>query len=193
MSQLTLDHDPSRRVLRWRRYDRALVVAIAGALMVLGIGIHAWLTGEHIFAAPGATETTPVAVGHTLYVGLGPLRAGQPDAVTRINLRSITPLVRANSAAATVNIVECDAGRSASRELIAGGVVLDDVATYCATVDPIRTGAITVGPRADGFVLAITPHHSGVVQVDGAEMSYRVGYRSGTQRVGTVRLSAHAP
>ena len=63
MSQATLDRDPSRRVMRWRRYDRALAVAIAAAVLVFGIGIHAWLTGERVFAGPGATETAPVAVG----------------------------------------------------------------------------------------------------------------------------------
>jgi hypothetical protein len=194
MSQATLDRDPSRRVLRWRRYDRALAAAIAAAVLVFGIGIHAWLTDERVFANPTAIETAPVPVGHTLYAGLGPVRGGQPDAVTTINLRSIAPLITENTAGATVNILECEAGDTgAGAGLIAGGVLLDDVATYCPAVDPIHVGTITVGPRANGFVLAITPRHSGVVRVDGARMSYRIGMRSGRQRIGAVRLTANTP
>jgi|GEM_PF-5851061 len=193
MSQATLDRDPSRRVLRWRRYDRALAAAIAAAVLVFGIGIHAWLTDERLFAGPGATETAPIAVGHTLYVGLGPLRDGRPEAVTHIKLRSIIPLIKQNSAGATVNVVECEAiNAAAGASLIAGGVVLDDVAKYCAAVNPIRAGGISVDVRTAGFVLAITPRHSGVVEIDGARLSYQTGIRSGHQRIGMDSLTAQA-
>jgi hypothetical protein len=195
MRQAMLDREPSRRMLQWRRYDRTLAGAIVAAIVVLGIGVHAWLNGERLFAGPGATQTTPVPIGHTLYVGLGPfLRDGKPDADTRIRLRSIAPLATENTAGATVNILECEAGATdAGAGLIAGGVVFDDVAKYCPTVEPVRVGTITVGPRANGFVLAITPRHSGIVRVDGARMNYRVGIRNGRQRIGAVTLTANTP
>ena len=194
MSQATIHRDPSRRVIQWRRYDRAVVAAITAVVVILGVGVHSWLTGDHLFAGPGAIETTPVALGHTLYVGLGPLERGKPDSVTRINLRSITPLVTANSSGATVRVLECDArSPGGAAALTAGGVVLDDVSRYCAALNPTRTGAIIVGPRANGFVLAVTPRHGGVVRIDGARLSYQVGVRSGTQRIGAVLLTADTP
>jgi hypothetical protein len=175
---------PPARPARPRRWQiGGLVIALLVALVAGGVGVHAWLVGEHLFIAPEATESGPLALGHTEYDGIGPLMpAGKNPATVHIDLRNVTPLVTENSSDATVAVMICVTRGPGG--LIAGGAALDDVSEDCKSLSAFHPGPITLGLTASGLVLAVTPHRSGVIRIDGAGISYRDGLRTGRERIG---------
>ncbi|MDQ1496027.1 MAG: hypothetical protein QOG69_2510 [Actinomycetota bacterium] len=176
---------PARRARPRRWQIGGLVIALFVALAAGGVGVHAWLVGEHLFTGPEATEGGPLALGHTEYDGIGPLMpAGKnPNATQHIDLRSVTPLVTENTSNATIAVMTCVTRGPGG--LIGGGSALDDASQYCKSLTAFHPGPITLGLTATGLVLAVTPHRSGVVRIDGARISYHDGLRTGRERIGT--------
>jgi hypothetical protein len=168
-------------------------LALLAALVGGGVGVHAWLVGEHLFTGPGATESGPLALGHTEYDGIGPLTpAGKnPLASVHIDLRSVTPLVSENSSNATIAVMVCVTREPG--DLVSGGSALDDASPYCKSLTAFSAGPITLGATATGLVLAVTPHRSGVVRIAGARIHYRDGLRSGRERIGTEVFTLTTP
>ena len=178
-----------------RRRHRIVAAVVVIVLVLAGGGFAAyrWLTGEHLFVGPGASESFTLQPGHTLYVGLGPLLAGtKPNATVQVDLRAIHPLVTTNTSAATVTVLACTPGTTSPASLTAGGTALDPH-PYCGSVESFRPGTTSVGAPATGLLLAVTPHRAGTVEVDGAHLSYRVGIRSGSQHIGAVNLTVTTP
>ena len=170
----------------------ALLVGIVLGLAGGGFAAHRWLTGEHLFVGPGASEILSLPAGQTIYVGLGPLPTDtNPNATIRVDLQSVHPLVTSNTSDATVTILTCIQGTTPT-SLLAGGTALDPH-PYCGSVESFRAGTITLGAPASGLLLAVTPHHAGTVEVVGAHINYRVGIRSGSQNIGTASLTANTP
>ena len=178
-----------------RRRQRIVAVVVVIGLGLCGGGFagYRWLTGEHLFVGPGASQSGPLPSGQTLYVGLGPLLAGtRPMATVRVDLRAVHPLVTTNTSDATVTVLACIHGTTNPASLSAGGTALDPH-PYCGSVESFRPGMTSVGVSATGLLLAVTPHRAGTVEVDGARLSYRVGIRSGNQRIGAVNLTVTTP
>jgi hypothetical protein len=188
--QAALSAHPARP-RRW--YVSALVAALLVALVGGGVGVHAWLVGERLFAGPEATESGPLPLGHTEYDGIGPLiPAGKnPNATVHIDLRSVTPLVTENSSNATIAVMICVTREPG--DLISGGSALDDASQYCKSLTAFHPGPITLGSTATGLVLAVTPHRSGVVRIDGARIHYRDGLRSGREQIGAAVITSPHP
>lgn len=178
-----------------RRRQRIVAVVVVIVLGLAGGGFagYRWLTGEHLFVGPGASEGMTLQSGQTLYVGLGPLLAGtRPDATVQVDLRAVHPLVTTNTSDATVTVLACIHGTTNPASLSAGGTALDPH-PYCGSVESFRPGTTSVGAAATGLLLAVTPHRAGTVKVDGAHLSYRVGIRSGSQHIGAVDLTVTTP
>jgi hypothetical protein len=170
----------------------AVVVVIVVGLAGGGFAAYRWLTGEHLFLGPGASESISVPAGHTIYVGLGPLLAHtSPIATVRVDLRGIHPRVTTNTSDATVTVLSCLHGTTAL-SLSAGGTATDPH-SFCGSVEGFRPGTTSVGPPATGLLLAVTPHRAGTVEVDGAHLTYRAGIRSGSQHIGAVNLTVNTP
>lgn len=166
-----------------RRWRAVVVMLVGVALVAGGLLARSWQTGERLFYGGGwrgAHVSLGASPGQTVYFGMGLEGRNGSEASRRVELRSVTPIVSENTSAAGVAVLMCtDAGGSATL-----GSTARDPRPYCATLTAFTPGTVTLGPRATGLLLAVTPHLPGVVRIEGVRISYRTGLRSGTQRVG---------
>lgn len=59
-----------------------------------------------------------------------------------------------------------------------------DLSLGCASIAAFAPGTLDVNPAAHLFFIAVTARKPGTVIVDGVDVDYRNGVRSGHQRVG---------
>lgn len=81
--------------------------------------------------------------------------------------------------------------RSTKSGLLGGGVVVDDVRQYCRELVPFQPGAIDLGVTSTGLVIAVTPRRAGTVELDGAQVAYRHGIRTGSQHIGAAAVTVN--
>jgi hypothetical protein len=161
-----------------RRRRRVWMVSIAVLVAVLGVAGLIWATHARVLAdGGGGVYGGSTAPGETWYVDLGIYPRLAPGDSVDIDLHSIRPRITLNTAGATVDILAC-AQKGPERV----GAIKDN----CSTLTPWRSGTLTLGPGATSYViLAGTTAHSGVLRIDGADVTYRDGFRRGSQHVGT--------
>jgi hypothetical protein len=117
-------------------------------------------------------------VGRTVYVDAA-VQPRQPrTGQAQIDVRSLTPRVTVNTAAATVVVLYCrrDSGTAI-------GVALS-TSPYCASVHMVRPGPVDLGFPVRQVIYAVTAHRPGIVRIEGCDISFRIGSRSGTQHAG---------
>jgi hypothetical protein len=163
---------------RWLKWVPVLIGVVAIVVSV------PYVFFDHALAGYGGSGSATGTVGQTTYHGL-PVRPAGGAPETTVNLRSVTPRIAVNTARATVTLVVCR-GNAA---LVYGGTWHGDPAPYCARRSALHPGTIRLGTpdgavNTTGVLVAVTPHRSGIVRIEGANVTYRQGIRYGHQHVG---------
>lgn len=99
-----------------------------------------------------------------------------------LDLHAIRPRVTVNTAGATIQVVLCHV---ANPDEGLGTGTLKSQRDVCASLRPFRPGSVDLGFPATEVAYLITAEHSGRLQVEGADVSYSSGFRSGAQRAGS--------
>ena len=155
--------------------------------LVIALSVLAWVWRHpHAFDdADGSISQNARSwpVGTSIYVGVT-----YGDHQGTITLEDAEPVVERNSARAEIDHFVCIPARP-------GGIGSVDEAgaeEHCATLEPVDGRPITLESSEKPQVLMrITPTTEGVVQVPCSELTYRDGWRVGSQRVGDgIRLRA---
>jgi hypothetical protein len=169
----------------------ALLVAtmvVTAVLLLVGVAGREWLAHPDAFGPVGSSARLdgPHAAGAAMtgVMTYGPVDAVDLSAAPRtVDVVSIEPRIVSNSADADVRLVLCPDG--------AGPATTD---APCAGAVPFTGGQVALGyaPGQQLWVVA-TSHRAGTLVVDGYDVTYRDGMRSGTQHVdGTLTLVSTA-
>lgn len=163
---------------RWLKWVPVLIGVVA---IVIAIP---YVFFDHALAGYGGSGSAIGAVGQTTYHGL-PIRPASGATDTTVNLRTVTPRITVNTAHATVTLLVC----TGNAALIYGGTWHGDPVPYCARRSTWHPGTIRLGTPEDavnttGVLVTVTPHRSGIVRIEGANVTYRQGFRYGHQHVG---------
>jgi hypothetical protein len=152
-------------------------VLVATAALLLPLASWQWQRNAYSLAGRGTRLVVPTTVGPALYIG--DVANGRARGHQTIDLQSIRPRIVADTADATVTFWIC---RSASRIGSAGP---DLVNRLCTPLTALTAGRLDVGAATDEQLLvAISPRHAGVIRIDGFDIRYRDGLRSGHQHTG---------
>jgi hypothetical protein len=168
----------------WLRWLRWLPV-LAGVIVIVA-GVR-YVFFDRALAGYSGSASATGSVEQTTYHGVPVRPIG--NAVTTLNLRSVSPRIVANTADATVTVLVCT-GQASAAPLAYGGTHQGDAAQYCAELadfhpGTLRLGSSTTDPQTTtGVLLAVTAHRAGVVRIEG-DVSYRQGIRYGHQHVGS--------
>ena len=172
---------PSR--LKWV----AALIAVAAIVVPIVVAIP-YVFFDHALAGYTGSGSAVGAVGQTSYYGVPVRPAGNTATSTTLNLRSVTPRIAVNTAHATVTVLVCTGFADRVGAFVYGGTT-QDAAHDCTRLADFHSGTMRIGTSTDtqittGVVLAVTPHGSGLVRIEGANVTYRQGIRYGDQRVG---------
>jgi hypothetical protein len=170
--------------------SRGTVLAAAGAAaLVVALAALSW-TWRHPHAfddADGSIGQTARSwpVGKSIYVGV---TYGDHDGT--ITLEDAEPVVERNSARAEIDHFVCIPVHPGGGSI--GSVDKAGAREHCATLEPVDGRAITLESSEHRQVLMrITPTTGGVVEIPSSTLTYRDGWRVGSQRVGDgIRLRA---
>lgn len=165
-----------------RRLRRRWIVTVLALVVALGVAGAIWATNARVLAdGGGGTYGGTTAPGDTWYADLGIYPRPELGDSVEIDLRSIQPRITLNTAGATVDVLICT---QSSPERV--GIINDNIDDYCSPLTPWRSGTLVLGSSSRTYViLAGTTAHSGVLRIDGADVTYRDGFRRGSQHVGT--------
>lgn len=176
MTATTTDGRPTGDVGSAAVRRRVLAVAV-------GLGVLAacwWGTHPRAFQGPGSEVSGPGTVGEPVYLGLAVVPGD-------IHLTDATARVLLDSADADVDVLVC---RLADVHLGPGVVGPDDLESICRSVGH------PTGPAddPDHLVLEVVPWSTGVVVVEGLDVTYRTTLQWGTQTTGmTATVVVEAP
>lgn len=151
-----------------RRFTRRRVIVVV--LLLAGVAAAWWVTHPRVFLGVGNQVTGPVPAGTYAYVGMEVIpRAG-------MELHGATPRVVFNSGDVEASVAVCPlAGRDG-----VGFVYEEDIESLCeslrAPVGPVQKG--------DFLVLEVLGSYSGLIAVDGIDLTYSTGIQRGTQAIG---------
>ena len=164
---------------------RAWLLAVVGAV-VLALGSTTWwVTHPDVFDDAGdyGVRADPRPVGRTMYFGI--VTTSSRDERRELELRSVTPVVRANTAEAELTVYLCEIAPDSPYGAIVGQ--RKRPSRVCGTLEPVTDGMRFLtgkGTPRQQLVLAVRTTKRGVVKVKGAEVSYRDGLRRGTEVTG---------
>lgn len=168
---------------------RRHVMAVASVLLLtLSAGAIGWFlvwrsSDKKLFPGGDLLGVT-VPVGRTVYVGLGIFAAHTPQVVP-LDIESVTPRTARNTAAASITVLRC---RQSSDETGEAGLGVGGTAYnprhVCTSLTPFRPGIVAIGSSRDGLVAAITARRPGVLRVQGWQVKYQDGWRTGNQVAG---------
>ena len=164
-------------------------MVVAAVVVLLVVVYAAWWSRPGALGGWGSEVWVPVDVDETANVGL---QLGFADD-ERLHVHEITPVVVANTADATIEVVVCRSrvgdGLGASR----GSLEPD-----CVSVDPVTPDVLS--HRGRSVVVRITPRKEGVVRIDGADVRYTRGashlWQTGTEQAGVgivIRTERRSP
>lgn len=169
--------------LHWVR-RRAWPLALVTALL-LGVGSAGWwATHPDVFDDVGGYGSRSERdSGRTMYFGI--VTTSLHDERRDLELRSVRPVVRANTADAELTVYLCEIDPDARF----GSVMAQRVppTKTCSTFEPVTEGTRFLtgkGSPHQQLVLEVRTTRRGVVKVKGAEVSYRDGLRRGTELTG---------
>jgi hypothetical protein len=147
---------------------------VLGLLFVLG---GYWVFSPDTVGGYGDTQQVPVTPGATLYVGRM-VQLTSRDAAS-IDLTSVKPRVRNNSADADIQVLRCTIGTG-----LVGA--MQTTQGSCSTLSTFHPGTVTLGDKHGqvDLLLAVTPHKPGSVSVLGVDVRYRDGIRIGSAHSG---------
>ena len=154
----------------------SLACGVCTALVLSAVIVHQWRAPAHVLSEYSGTRIGGQAtVGQTFYSDFG-LDAG--SAHPTITLRSVDLRVVSNTADASILLVRCTwkPGQPGVGSTIAPP-------TLCAKGDPVVSSPITVAPNVQ-VLYRITPRKPGEVVIEGGDVRYQYGHRSGRQHVG---------
>jgi hypothetical protein len=166
---------------RLRRRWLIAGVAVIVALAALGIGLWwRWLYSAHALdgGAGGSELNAPRPVGAIFYSPPMVLPAGTGPVT--LDVRSVTPRITENSAGATIKVLICHRNDSITH------LGSDDL-SFCAATKPFEPGTLTIGhdqPGENSIILAIRTSRLGKLTIDGVHVTYRQGWRHGSQDTG---------
>lgn len=165
---------------RRRRVIRVALsaVVVVGGLVGGGVAYDQWSTHPDLLAGYNASQnslTTPV--GREFVGGL--FLSGTRGAT--FDITKVRPHVVTNTAGATITLVPFKHKGDIGSDTAPAGSF-----DYLGSV----LGPWTLSADSD-MLYVITPHHPGLVQVDGVYITYRAGHRHQTQLTGiSVKISA---
>ena len=170
--------------LRWIQ-RRAWLLAVAGAVLLALGSTTWWVTHPDVFDDAGGFAITTVAekVDRAYYAGIVVPPSNQDR--RELELRSATPVVVKDTAAAEVEVYLCEV--DPAQGAVGVGAQRREPTDVCSTFEPVTDGTgLVVGegePRQQ-LVLMVRGTQPGVVKVRGVEISYRDGLRRGTEVTG---------
>lgn len=159
-----------------------IALVIVAVLVVGGVLAWRWKHGLHLFP-DGSNE-----VGGLMPIGTTSYALDIVDDGPRsFDIDSATPNVVTDTAGATLRVGIC----RANGVTLIGGAVPNH--PYCDHLRPFTPGAYRFGGPGPGtiFLVEITPERPGRVVLNGLDLGYHQGIRSGEQAVG-LRLSFRA-
>lgn len=163
---------------------RAWLLAPAAALVIGLGGAGWWATHPDVFdEAGGYGFRTDRAVGRTMYFGI--VTTSIRDERRDLELRSVRPVVRANTAEAEMTVYLCEIDPDAQSSAVMAQRV--PPTKVCGTFEPVTDGTRLLtgkGSPHQQLVLEVRTTQRGVVKIKGAEVSYRDGVRRGTELTG---------
>lgn len=146
---------------RWTRvWKVASVIGVVAAVIVVGAGLYLFVS---VIGDPNARQTggpMRVPVGRTALLVMHDGLGGEVD------VRSVRPIVRDNSADADVTVVYCippGPGKPEKDRFIGGG---------CAATPPMQPGRVVLDYYVGSFALTVTPRRPGQVVLDGSVVTY---------------------
>ncbi len=108
-----------------------------------------------------------------------------------LDVRSVEPVFVQDTSDATVTVVVCTMDPVPAHWKVP--VTASDPPLGCTSVAPFTPRNLDVNPKTHQLMIAVTPHKAGAYTMDGANVDYHDGVRSGHQRVGEhLRVSANA-
>lgn len=164
------DDDQRERPRRpWRR--RALAVVLALLLAAVG-GAAWWMSHPRAFQDVGDSMSGPTEPGKPIFLGM----VHPPEGVT-LDLVDAVPRVLFDNADAELTVHVCRLARPGNA---IGIVYADDAQRICAS---LRAPS---GPleENDQLVVELVASMTGVVVVDGLDVTYRTGLQRGNQATG---------
>ena len=175
------------------RSRRRLVVTVATvtALVLVGLaGLSYWrwrIGATDLFSYGGVNQTSPMRLGEVLYVGADIQPRTGDSGHRRLTVHHIAPQLTVNSAGAIVQVLACQV---ANPDL---GLGIENDTSPCARVRSFQPGTIDLGFPATEIVYKITATRIGIIQIEGAQVSYSDGSRRGDQHAGSgTRISVTA-
>ena len=157
---------------------RALTISTVAMLVtVLLTAGGRWLTHADALSPSGNQVTAPTTVGRTVWLAANVETGGEA-----LQLRRVTPHLLANSSGATVDVVLC----RRSADPLGVGAQADPPTRQCSALVPVGSADVILSQRPGGaeLLVRVTPRRHGLVRIDGLDISYRTGLRTGTQRSG---------
>ncbi len=149
------------------RRGRVTVVVL---LLVAGAAASSWVTHPRIFGDGGATVTGPTPAGTAAYVGM--------EVIPRdgVELHGAVPRVVLDAGDATVTVLVCRPVGPTGVGLVSA----EDIQSLC---EPLTAPD---GPvqRGDFLVAEVVGDFSGLVVLDGIDVTYSSGVQRGTEAVG---------
>jgi hypothetical protein len=167
-----------------------VVVVLLAAVAGVGVWLWRWDHGLAIFATGGNEVGGPIPVDHTVYVlavNGNPLVGALDRRGVTVDMTSVRPHVQVNTAAATIHVLTC----AENGRIIALGAVRRP--SYCHSPVPFEPGPLHISAslHSSAILLAITAHRRGRIHIEGLDIAYRLGARSGQQNTG-LRMSFRA-
>ena len=174
----TIDNWNYRTSPRWLR--AIFVLFLAGSL-ALGVMVgYRYFFEDHPFGPNGSPQATSVQAGKTIWVSMGVHFPGPSSPSTAVDLRSVYPHIVRNTADASVAVEMCT-GPTGAPLVSARASWVDS--GWCPSLTAFIPQQVSDTSETP-FVLAITPRHSGVVEIDGLDINLRQGLQRGTQQAG---------
>lgn len=181
MAQTVQSRERPSRSPRTTR-SRVLVLGSAVAL-VAGLGTAAWWWRHPETFRPADSEPT-VGLGERQAVSEGTLHlrmshvAPESEGDGVVTLRSAEPRVLVNDTDASFEVSVCTP--------VEGGIigVTGPLERWCSDVSPVDGTNLDLEPGGAYVVLSVTPTRPGQLRVQGVDLAYSDGLRSGTQPVG---------
>jgi hypothetical protein len=156
----------------WRYGGPALTLLLVSALG----GASWWLTHPNQLEPVGSSSVLPLEVGQPVVLGT----FARPRNGT-VTVTDAVAKVRENTADADVRVLLCETAPGSPRV----GSQLGRAEDACtAVLEP--AGQVLAARGGLQVVLEVVPRRSGVLVVDGVDISYRDGWRRGTQPSGLV-------
>ncbi|MDP3967067.1 MAG: hypothetical protein Q8Q02_02205 [Nocardioides sp.] len=165
---------PPRRALAW----------LLGLALVAGLALLGW-TWRHPTAFPeaggwGSTHDR-ARPGVPLYVGM---TYPEDDAHGSMTVEKVRANVVSDSADATIDFYVCTVDGSEGIGAI-GSAMGDDIDDYCLSLVPAEGVEVDLDAvPMEQVVMEVAIGRPGVVRIEGMDLTYRLGWQTGTQRTG---------